>query len=384
MVPLADLLEIAAYVAVTSLGVALTGLAVLLAIRRRSLLLSVLVVALVAVVAVIVGVVVASNAMFLSTHDLRVLLVVIALAGAVGVATALALAGQVVRGSRALADAAAALGDGSYTSPAVPLHAELGDLDRELGRMSQRLQEARQRERDLELGRRDLVAWVSHDLRTPLAGIRAMSEALEDGVVGDAATVHRYHCGIRREADRLSAMVDDLFELSRINASALHLDLQDLALADLVSDAVATATVLARTKGVTVHAYADPALHQVTGSVRELGRVLANLLGNAVRYTPSGGSVWLNAVNNDDGVEVAVQDSCGGIPSADLPRLFDVAFRGSTARTPTQDAGAGLGLAIAQGLVHAHAGTISIANHGPGCCVRVVLPAQAPTQAALR
>jgi signal transduction histidine kinase len=248
--------------------------------------------------------------------------------------------------------------------------------------MSRRLENARQRERDLEGSRRELVAWVSHDLRTPLAGIRAMAEALEDGVIDDPAGIDSYHGRIRREADRLSDMVTDLFELSRINARALDLDLQEVLLADVISDAVATAHPVAAARGVRLSGDQPAGVPTVMGSVPELSRVLQNLLSNALRHTPAGGEVRVGSHVEDGHVVVGVADECGGIPAADLPRLFEVAFRGSTARTPDRDSGAGLGLAIARGLIEAHSGTIVVENHGTGCCASFRLPALPPTTGA--
>ncbi len=374
MIPAQDLAVIVTIAAGASAAVAVAGVALLRAVRRRSLLTGVLIVAVAAVGAVLAGAVAAASAMFLSPHDLRVLLIVSAVAGSVGVGTAAVLARGVVAGLGAVGDAAIGLADGAYLSPTVTLNAELRTLDRQLAETSTRLHNGRQRERDLERGRRDLVAWVSHDLRTPLAGIRAMSEALEDKVVVDEETVDRYHAGIRREADRLSGMVDDLFELSRINASALHLELREVALGDILSDSVATAQPVAAARGVRVEAAASNDPSFVHGSVPELGRILRNLLANAIRHTPAGGTVVVQTRAGDGTVAVEVRDGCGGIPEHDLPRLFDVAFRGTAARTPGEDGGAGLGLAIARGLVEAHAGSISITNVLGGCCARVVLP----------
>jgi signal transduction histidine kinase len=313
--------------------------------------------------------------MFFSDHDLAVLILVAGIAGSVAVAAALLLAHQLAAGSRALGAATAGLSDGTYRSPAVPLSAELAQLDRQLGEMSRRLENSRRRERDLEGSRRELVAWVSHDLRTPLAGIRAMAEALEDGVVDDAAEIDRYHSRILREADRLSDMVTDLFELSRINARALDLNLEQVMLADVISDAVATALPIAAARGVRLSGEQPQGVPTVLGSVPELGRVLCNLLSNAIRHTPPGGEVRVTSHVEGGQVVVGVADQCGGIPTADLPRLFDVAFRGSAARTPDRNSGAGLGLAIARGLVEAHAGTIGVENHGTGCCASFRLPA---------
>jgi signal transduction histidine kinase len=370
-----DLLGVVGIAAGCSLTVAVLGLVVLRALRTRSLVLSLTVVALVSVGAVLAGAFGSAEAMFLSQHDLTVLLVVGTVAGAVGVATAVVLGRAVVAGSRALGVAAAGIGDGGYHGTGRPLGAELAVLDRQLSETSVRLEASRARERALEESRRELVSWVSHDLRTPLAGIRAMAEALEDGVVDDAETVDRYHAGLRREADRLAGMVDDLFELSRINASSLHLTLQEVSLADVVSDALASANPVATAKGVRLVGGASDQLPVVEGSLPELGRVLRNLLSNAIRHTPADGVVSVRAGADETSAYVEVLDACGGIPAEDLPRVFDVAFRGTAARTPGNDGGAGLGLAIARGLVEAHHGEITIENHSPGCRVLVRLPA---------
>ncbi len=355
--------------------VALAGLVLLRLVRQRSLVLSTVIVALVGVGAVIAGALGAARAMFLSQHDFQVLLLVCGAAGSVGIVTAVVLGRAVVAGSRAVGIAAGRLGEGDYLTAHGPLSAELAALDAQLADTSSRLAASRTRERALESSRRELVAWVSHDLRTPLAGIMAMAEALADGVVDDEATVARYHAGLRREADRLAAMVDDLFELSRINAAALHLSMQEVSLADVISDAIASAFPLAAAKGVRLVGGVDGGPLPIAGSQPELGRVLRNLLSNAIRHTPADGVVSVQAGADAQWAFVEVVDACGGIPSEDLPRVFDVAFRGTTARSPGADGGAGLGLAIAQGLVHAHRGEISIGNHGDGCRVLVRLPA---------
>lgn len=236
--------------------------------------------------------------------------------------------------------------------------------------------EARERERAAEASRRELVAWISHDLRTPLAGIRAMAEAMADGVVATPAEVCGYAERIGDEALRLSGMVDDLFELSRITAGALRLTLSEVALHDIVADALAAQTPVADRKGVRVRADAD-AWPVVLGSDPELARIVRNLLSNAIRHTPPDGTVAVRVGVDGGEAVLAVADGCGGIPEADLPRVFDVAFRGSPARTPSQTAdpaGGGLGLAIAKGLVEAHHGQIAAANHGPGCRFEVRIP----------
>jgi signal transduction histidine kinase len=165
-------------------------------------------------------------------------------------------------------------------------------------------------------------------------------------------------------------MVDDLFELSRITAGALKLTLYDVRLADVVSDVVAASRPVAALKGVQLRADARE-WPVVRGSDPELMRVVRNLVSNAIRHTPQGGTVAVQVDVDGPEAVVRVDDSCGGIPDDVLPQVFDVGFRGSSSRNPV---GAGLGLAIARGLVDAHHGRIGAHNHGPGCRFEVRLP----------
>jgi signal transduction histidine kinase len=250
-------------------------------------------------------------------------------------------------------------------------------LGRAIARRSVWEREARERERAAEASRRELVAWISHDLRTPLAGIRAMAEALADGVVSSPSEVAGYAGRISGETNRLSGMVDDLFELSRITAGALQLTMSQVALREVVSDVLAAQVPVAQRKRVRVLANAATA-PIVLGSDPELARVVRNLVSNAIRHTPPDGTVAVQVnVEGRDAV-LAVDDGCGGIPDAELSRVFDVAFRGSAARTPSrtgeEQVGGGLGLAIAKGLVEAHRGRIDARNLGPGCRFEVRLP----------
>ncbi len=365
--------ELLAACLLSAVVVTVAGVVVLRLVRSRSMATSVAVVAGVSALCVAAAAGVGGAAMFLSRPELDVVLVIAAVSGVAGLAAALVLARSMVAGSRALVASAREVGTGSsFSAPDVPT-AELAELAAELSTANERLAAARDRAAALEQSRRELVAWVSHDLRTPLAGLRAMAEALEDGVVDDAETVDRYHGRMRIETDRLTGLVDDLFELSRIHAGSLRLSLQQVALADLVSDALASADPLARAKGVRLQGRAPDGL-PVRVDVPELGRVLRNLLANAIRHTPSDGAVEVVGAVEGGCAYVTVSDACGGIPAADLPRVFDVAFRGTAARTPEPDGGAGLGLAISRGIVQAHSGEIDVANVGAGCRFGVRLP----------
>ncbi|MCX4514863.1 HAMP domain-containing histidine kinase [Streptomyces sp. NBC_01619] len=348
----------------------LAGALVLRLLRHRSVAVSLTVVAAVTVVAMLAGTLAVAQAMFLSAHDLTVVTTVVAMAAVVSLATALLLGRWVVARSRELALAARTFGeDGSFAAPDGEATAELAELSRELAATSAKLAASRERERALETSRRELVAWISHDLRTPLAGLRAMSEALEDGVVQDP---ERYFRQIRAEVERLNGMVGDLFELSRIHAGALALSPTRMSVYDLVGEALAGADPLAREHGVRlVGDRVEPVPVQVDG--KEMTRVLANLLVNAIRRTPADGTVAVAAERRLNSVVLSVTDGCGGIPEEDLPRVFDTGWRGSQARTPP--AGAGLGLAIVRGIVEAHAGRADVHNVTGGCRFEVTLPA---------
>lgn len=326
---------------VTSLSgavlVGVPGALVLRWLRGRSITANVFVLLTITVLAVLAGVIGIAQAMFISQHDRDVLLVVVAGSAAVSLPIGWWL------GRRLAADAVWA-------------------------------DQMRAQERQAEARRRELVAWISHDLRTPLAGLRAMAEALEDGVVSDPATTHEYYGRMRTETGRMAELVDDLFEMARINAGALRLSRSTVPLAEVVSDVLASAEPVARARGVRLVA-AETGWPAVSGSEPELARIVANLLRNAIRYTPYDGTVQVSGGRDGDGAWLAVADTCGGIPEADLPRVFEVAFRGEPARTPhVGETGGGLGLAIVRGLVEAHGGHVDVANTHTGCRFVVHLP----------
>ncbi|GHB61388.1 two-component sensor histidine kinase [Streptomyces viridiviolaceus] len=400
------MIDMLVIVVLAALGALLAGLIAAPAVtllRRRSVVLSMFAVAALAVVAMAAGTVAVALEMFLSGHDFRVVLIVVVVSGLISLGAALLFGRRIAAGSRELA--VAALGVGSETgfvAPADPPTSELAALAAALEETGVRLKAAQARERSLDTSRRELIAWISHDLRTPLAGLRAMAEALEDGVAPDPA---RYHSRMRTEVERLSGMVDDLFELSRIQAGSLDLVLARVSVYDLVDDALATARPLADERGVRLVDGGTDAL-PVRVDAQGITRVLGNLLVNAIRATPADGTVAVSARREDDLVVLAVEDCCGGIPQQDLPHVFDTGWRGSRARTPPHgrtattapvtdagapdgmrtaaraarghqrhgDTGAGLGLAIVRGIVEAHGGRASVHNATAGCRFEITLP----------
>jgi signal transduction histidine kinase len=321
----------------------------------------------------------------MGTTDRDVMLDLMPIAGLGGFAVAMFVGRRLFTASLALSLAVRDVSQtGVYVPPPMTLPAELNELSEALADTHQRLAQARARERAVEASRRELVAWVSHDLRTPLAGLRAMAEALEDEVVTDPREVSQYHTQIRREVDRLTLMIDDLFELSRIHAGTLRLTRRVAGLDDLVADVLASAEPVARAKGIKLAGTAVRGM-PVLVDTAEMGRALRNLVTNAIRHTPPHGCISVLARVHNGMAWVSVSDACGGIPPRDLPRVFDVAFRGQSARTPGPTEGAGLGLPIARGIVEAHSGLIGVRNAGPGCQFLIRLPlARADMPAAAR
>jgi signal transduction histidine kinase len=368
-----DALGLAALAAAAAAAGAMGGALTLRLARGRTVTVQTSIAAITALVSVVVGVLGAAQAMFLTEEDLGALVVILGASATIAAVAAVVIGGRVGRASAALVESARQLGEGA-TDLGTPgdLPQELALVHAELSRSATRLADARARERALDRSRRELVAWVSHDLRTPLAGIRALAEALEDGVVEDPDTVSRYYTSLRVQADRLSELVDDLFELSRTQAGVLHLEFEQIALGDLVSDALASAAPLAAAKGVRLEGRLDGSAPELAASSREVLRAMHNVLENAIRFTPSDGTVTLEAGADRGCAYVNVLDTGGGIRGDDLERVFDVAFRGDPARRAGD--GAGLGLAIARGIIEAHHGDITVCNRDGGACFTMRLP----------
>ncbi len=241
---------------------------------------------------------------------------------------------------------------------------EIAQLADTFNIMAAQLQAAADQQRQVEQLRRDLIAWVSHDLQTPLASIRAVVEALADGIVEDPDTSQRYLRTAQRDIASLSILIDDLFQMAQLDAGGLKLDLADNSLSDLISDTLESFSETAKNNGINLEGSVTPQVDPVWMDAQRIGRVLNNLVGNALRYTPSGGQVRVKGSLLGDIVLVEVNDSGEGIPAQDLPLIFDRFYRGEKSRSRTTG-GAGLGLAIARGIVEAHHGQINVESQ-PG------------------
>lgn len=361
-------------VAAAVLVAAAAGIALRFA-RHRSMLLRLLIVVGATVVSIAGATIAIAAQMYISEHDLVVLCWVIGAAAVVSLVVAAVVGSGITRSSIRLRSTARAIGDGQVVLPEDYAGLEFAELARELAETSQRLAHSREEVTTLDQSRRRLVAGISHDLRTPLAALRAMAESLEDGVAEEPA---RYHRQIRLQAETLASMVDDLFELSKIQSGTLALTMEPVSLFDLVSDTVADLHPVAATRSITLTESRTGDL-TLFGDARELSRAIGNLLMNAIEHSPANSEILISArETEDEHVALSVVDAGGGIPEEDLGKIFDAGWRGTPSRTPSptfdMSAGAGLGLAIVAGIVEAHSGGVTVHNVPGGCRFDVTLP----------
>lgn len=379
--PLGDLVYLLALLSVTGLASAGLGYALhRLGVWRRlpSLNWSITLGYLFAAGLTLLNVWLTARLMFISEHDLLLGTLLMVFAAIISVGFGYFLSVSVTGTLRTLAQGARRVSEGDFAARVgLAGRDEVAELGAAFDQMAERLQEAHERAQALETARRDLVAWASHDLRTPLASLRAMVDALNDGVVSDEETVRRYLRQSQNEIGRMSALIDDLFELAQLDAGRPDLPLEPASLRDLISDTMESFHLLADEKGVLLEAEVGPGLDSVPMAAEQIGRVLANLLDNAVRHTPAGGRVRLSAQGVDGRAEVTVQDNGEGIPPEDLARVFERFYRGEASRSRKgyPRGGSGLGLAIARGMVEAHGGGIAVESRaGEGAEFRFWLP----------
>lgn len=306
----------------------------------------------------LVNVAVSAAMMFVSTHDLSHLLVLAGYAVPTTIGPAIILSNGLTRRIEAIERAAGAIARGELGARVPPQGKdEISALAVQFNRMAAALQEANERRERIEKSRRDLFAAISHDLRTPLASIRVMIEAMTDGVVTDEATRARYYGLASLEVQRLSLLIDDLFELTTIDSGELRLRIETLRIEDIVAEAVDVFRPQVERAGITLAFEAGPAVGLVEADPQRLSRVLYNLLQNAVRHTPHDGTIAIRMERIEGAVQVVVADSGEGIAPEDEPFVFDRFYRGDRARR-REAAGSGLGLSIARGIIEAHGGRI--------------------------
>ncbi len=320
---------------------------------------------------------VTARLMFASQHDLLLATVLLLFAAGIAMSVGYFLSAAVTDRIVTLNRAATKIAQGELGVHVPEIgNDEMASLARTFNEMAEQLQAADQKQRDLDTLRRNLIAWAGHDLRTPLASIRAIVEALADGMVQDPETVDRYLHTAQRDIRSLSLLIDDLFELAQLEAGGLRLEILPNSLSDLISDTLESFSELAARQGVTLEGSVGPGVDPISLDARQIGRVLSNLVGNALRHTPSGGVVQVQAQRTPEGVQVEVRDTGEGIEAEDLPHIFERFYRSEKSRSRTTG-GAGLGLAIAKGIVVAHRGQIGVeSTPGQGTCFYFSLPSK--------
>ncbi|HEX8992535.1 MAG TPA: HAMP domain-containing sensor histidine kinase [Anaerolineales bacterium] len=316
-----------------------------------------------------------ANLMFASQHDLLLSVVLLVFSGGMAMVLGYLLSSTVTDRIHDLKAVAGQLAQGDLQARArVTGRDELSDLAESFNRMAAQLQAADEKQREIEHLRADLIAWVGHDLQTPLASIRAILEALADGMVEDPPSVRRYLLTAQRDVRSLSLLIDDLFQMAQLDAGGFPLDRENSSLTDLISDTLESFSELAARQGVTITGHAEPSIDPVFMDTMSIGRVLNNLIGNALHHTPSGGSVTVLARRTARGVEVTVHDTGEGIQPEDLPKIFESFYRGEKSRSRATG-GAGLGLAISRGILRAHGGDIVVESQpGRGSTFTFTLP----------
>jgi signal transduction histidine kinase len=302
--------------------------------------------------------------MFASQHDLLLAIVLLVFAGGIAMILGYFLSSTVTERINLLKGAAESLARGNLQTR-VPVNGrdEVAALSTTFNQMAEQLQAADQKQREVENLRRDLITWVGHDLQTPLASMRAILEALYDGVVEEPEMVKRYLLTAQRDVMALSALIDDLFQMSQLDAGGFPLHRASSSLSDLVSDTLESFSQLAKQQEITLEGQVELDVDPVIMDTQAIGRVLNNLISNALRHTPAKGRVSLWVRRARTGVEVTVSDTGEGIRAQDIPHIFERFYRGdaSRSRSPHRGtSGAGLGLAIARGIVQAHGGDIQV------------------------
>lgn len=368
-------------VAGTTLGttvlVTAATLALLLALRRIGTAARITIVVGGAIVSIAASALAVASEMYLSGHDVTILGWVIGVSSVLSLGAAALVTRTAIRSSvAALVSSTRRVGRGDVVDATPTGVRELDAVSAELATTSQRLAEARAQVVELDDARRQFFSWISHDLRTPLAGMRAMAEALEEGTAPDPATYIRL---IRAKVDTVDQMVGDLFELSKLQTGTLELRPEPVTLLDLVSDAVSDVAALASERGITI-AQDGVEGHLIWADPRELTRAIANLLANGVRHAPHDSVLLIRAdrleTDAPDPAELvlSVIDQGPGVTAENLGRMFDVGWRADSSRTTENARGAGLGLAIVRGIVEAHGGRVQAQRTSAGFQLDLILP----------
>ena len=327
----------------------------------------------------LVNVLVTAVAMFLSSHDLSLLIVISLFSLLISLAVSYVVARGIALSVEQLTEGALTLAEGDLS---VRLDSstkdEVARLASALNTMAGELERSFRRQAELEQARNDLVASVSHDLRTPLSSMRAMVEAIGDGVVSDQSTVQRYCKSLEGEVERLSQLIDDLFELSRLDSGSPSLRLIPNSVNEILAKTLDSMKAQAEGRELDLRGRLETEIGSVMVDTHMIQRALCNLIQNAIRHTPPDGTILVEAHDQGPTVRIDVVDTGHGIPETDVDNVFDRFYRGEKSRS-REFGGAGLGLAIAKGIVEAHGGKIWVESGvGAGSRFSFSLPRSGP------
>ncbi len=326
----------------------------------------------------LLNVIIVGRLMFVSTeHDLNLLLTLVIFSAVITAFFSFSVAATVAGRIENIAAAIRLLAHGAFATRLAPNgNDEVARLSEDVDLLAARLQAADDQRAALDRERRELTAAISHDLRTPLASLRAMTEALNDGIVDEPAEIRRYYATMRREIERLSGMIDDLFELSQLDAGALKLERLPISVQDIAAEVVDAMQAAARLAGVELILNVDSSPPEIEVDGGRIERAIGNLVRNALEHTPGGGRVLVSVAATNGNVDLRVADSGSGIAPSDLPHVWERFYRADTSRGRNGNGdGAGLGLAITRGIVEAHGGSVeAISGGGDGATFVLRLP----------
>jgi len=326
----------------------------------------------------LLNVIIVGRLMFVSTeHDLNLLLTLVIFSAVITAFFSFSVAATVAGRIENIATAIRLLAHGAFATRLAPNgNDEVARLSEDVDLLAARLQAADDQRAALDRERRELTAAISHDLRTPLASLRAMTEALNDGIVDEPAEIRRYYATMRREIERLSGMIDDLFELSQLDAGALKLERLPISVQDIAAEVVDAMQAAARLAGVELILNVDSSPPEIEVDGGRIERAIGNLVRNALEHTPGGGRVLVSVAATNGNVDLRVADSGSGIAPSDLPHVWERFYRADISRGRNGNGdGAGLGLAITRGIVEAHGGSVeAISGGGDGATFVLRLP----------
>ena len=303
--------------------------------------------------------------MFADQHDLLLGTVLLIFAGAIAMALGYLLSSSFLDRIQSIDQAAKKIASGNLSSR-VPIEGrdELAELALTFNHMASQLEEAAEQRKELENLRKELIAWVGHDLQTPLTSISAVIDALSDGMVEDLETRQRYYGTVKKNISKLSQLIDDMFQLAQIDAGGLTLNFELVSISDLISDCLEGFTGIAKLNQIELRGSVSKDIQEVEIDAKRINRVLTNLIDNALDHTQNNGLVEVIASQSIGEFMVEVRDNGTGISTKDLPYIFDKFYRGNNPQT-TSTKRSGLGLAISKGIVEAHGGRIEVQSQ-PG------------------